>query len=258
MNALVSISGLTVTYPRAATPALRDVTLDFLQGEKLAVIGESGSGKSTLARALVDLLPPGSRRDGKIDWPEGPPAPGRDYGYVFQDPGASFDPVLSIGTQMIEVLQTHLPLGRHDARDRAAQLLVRMQIPSPALALDAFPHQFSGGQKQRIAIAIAIATGPKLLIADEPTSALDTVVQAEIVALLKDLVEADNMALLFITHDIALASGLADRIAVFRDARLVEIGSANQIIGAPREAYTRGLVATHLDLTTPVLIGVAP
>lgn len=126
------------------------------------------------------------------------------------------------------------------------------------LALDGFPHQFSGGQKQRIAIAIAIATGPKLLIADEPTSALDTVVQAEIVALLKELVTADAMTLLFITHDIALASGLADRIAVFREARLVEIGAAGQIIGAPQQAYTRSLVAAHMDLTTPVMIGAVP
>jgi peptide/nickel transport system ATP-binding protein len=258
MSVLASIDDLTVTYPRSARPALRGVSLSVMQGEKLAIIGESGSGKSTLARALVNLLPTGSRRDGSITWHGGIPAPGRDYGYVFQDPGASFDPVLTIGAQMTEVLQTHLPLDRHQARARATHLLARVQIPSPQLALDGFPHQFSGGQKQRIAIAIAIATGPKLLIADEPTSALDTVVQAEIVTLLKELVVADAMTLLFVTHDIALASGLADRIAVFHDARLVEIGAAGQIIGAPQKAYTQGLVATHLDLTTPVMIGDAP
>ncbi|WP_050528608.1 ATP-binding cassette domain-containing protein [Pseudorhodobacter aquimaris] len=258
MSALVSLEGLSVRYPRSTTPALEAVTMSVAQGEKLAIIGESGSGKSTLARALVDLLPRGSRCDGTITWQGGSPAPGRDYGYVFQDPGSSFDPILSIGAQMVEVLQTHFPLTRHDARVRAAALLARVQIPAPELALDAYPHQFSGGQKQRIAIAIAIATGPKLLIADEPTSALDTVVQAEIVALLQELVESDAMTLLFITHDIALASGLADRIAVFRNARLVEIGTANEIITAPRRSYTRGLVAAHLDLTTPVLIGDVP
>lgn len=258
MTILAAMQDLGVTYPRATGPALAGVTLDLMQGEKLAIIGESGSGKSTLARALVDLLPPASRREGRVDWLAGPPAPGRDYGYVFQDPGASFDPVLSIGAQMVEVVRAHLPLGHAAARNRAAGLLARVRIPAPEAALDAYPHQFSGGQKQRIAIAMAIATGPALLIADEPTSALDTVVQAEIVALLKELVEADAMTLLFITHDIALASGLADRIAVFHRARLVEVGAAHQIIGAARQPYTRGLVATHLDLTTPVLIGDAP
>lgn len=258
MSVLVSLDGLRVTYPRAAASALGPVTLDLHRGERLAVIGESGSGKSTLARAVVDLLPPGTRCEGHLRWADAPPAPGRDYGYVFQDPAASFDPVLSIGAQMVEVLRCHLPIGREAARARAIKLLARVRIPSPALALEGYPHQFSGGQKQRIAIALAIAAAPTLLIADEPTSALDTVVQAEIVALLALLVEADGMTLLFITHDIALASGLADRIAVVREGRLVEVGAAAQIISHPREAYTKALIAAHLDLATPPLIGAVP
>jgi peptide/nickel transport system ATP-binding protein len=258
MTPLVRLHDLSVTYPRTSRPALDRVTLDLMQGEKLAVIGESGSGKSTLARALLDLLPPGTRRAGRLDWTDSPPQPGRDVGYVFQDPGASLNPVLSIGAQLVEVLRTHLPLTRRAAKTRAIDLLDRVRIPDPALAVAGFPHQFSGGQRQRIAIALAIAAGPKLLIADEPTSALDMVVQAEIVALLTRLVDEDGMTLLFITHDIALASGLADRVAVFHDARLVETGAAAQVIGAPQADYTRTLVATHIDLETPVLIGSAP
>ena len=258
MTPLVRIRELSVRYRGAARPALHGVSLDLARGEKLAVIGESGSGKSTLARALVDLLPPKARREGLLDWPGGKPVPGRDFGYVFQDPGASLNPVLTVGAQLVEVLRTHLPVTRAAAHRRAVELLDRVRLPRPALAASGFPHQFSGGQRQRIAIALAIAAGPGLLIADEPTSALDMVVQAEIVALLAELVEEDGMTLLFITHDIALASGLADRIAVFRDARLIEIGAAGQVIGAPADAYTASLVATHIDLSTPVLIGAAP
>ena len=257
MSVLARIEGLGVTYAGAARAALEGVTLDLARGETLAVIGESGSGKTTLARALAGLLPEGARQSGRIDWPGGPPAPGRGYGYVFQDPGASLDPVMSIGAQLVEVLRCNLALGRAEARARAQDLLARVSIPEPALALAAFPHQFSGGQKQRIAIALAIAASPPLLIADEPTSALDTVVQAEITALLRDLRAADGMTLVFVTHDVALASTLADRIAVFRGARLIEEGTAAEVVHAPRADYTRSLIAAHLDLAAVPPIGAA-
>ncbi|MDT8855951.1 ABC transporter ATP-binding protein [Paracoccaceae bacterium Fryx2] len=252
---LALIEGLTVTYPRAAAPALCDVSLTIAAGERLALIGESGSGKSTLARALAGLLPPGTRSAGRILWPGGRPAAGRDYGYVFQDPGSSLNPVLSIGTHLSEVIRTHLRLPRRAARDRALALLDRVQIPHPAEALRGFPHQFSGGQRQRIAIALAIAAGPRLLIADEATSALDMLVQAEVVALLDGLVREMGMTLVFITHDMALASQMADRIAVLHEARLQEVGPARQVIDAPRAAYTRHLLAQHIDLASPRLIG---
>ena len=254
---LAHLESLTITYPRAAAPALREVSLTITAGDRLAIIGESGSGKSTLARALVGLLPPGTRSAGRILWPGGRPAPGRDYGYVFQDPGSSLNPVLSIGTQLSEVIRTHLDLPRAAAHERALALLDRVQIPHPREALRAYAHQFSGGQRQRIAIALAIAAGPRLLIADEATSALDMLVQAEVVALLDGLVREMGMTLVFITHDMALASQLADSIAVLHDARLQEAGPARQVIDAPRSAYTRHLLAQHIDLASPRLIEAA-
>ena len=156
--------------------------------------------------------------------------------------------MLGIGEQIAEGAVAHLGMDWTAARHRARELLERVRLPEPDKLLAAFPHQLSGGQRQRVAIAAAIAAGPRLLIADEATSALDTIVQAEIVSLLASLVAEEGMTLLFITHDIALASGLADRIAVFRQARLVEIGSARDTVSRPSQAYTAALIAAHLDL----------
>ena len=260
---LASLRQLSVSYRAdgAARAALEAVDLDILSGERLAIIGESGSGKSTLALALAGLLPDTARQTGEIAWPgfSGPPRAGRDIGFVFQDPGASLNPVLSIGEQIAEVARRHLGLGWRDAWQKAHDLLVRVRIPQPHAALAAYPHQLSGGQRQRVVIASAIAAGPRLLIADEPTSALDMVVQTEIVALLDGLVREDGMTLIFITHDIALASGFADRLAVFSEARLVESGPTAGVLAQPAEDYTRRLIASHIDLTTPPLIaGTAP
>ncbi|OWJ75086.1 ATP-binding cassette domain-containing protein [Haematobacter genomosp. 1] len=256
MSALASLRGLSVAY--GGTRVLHGVDLDLRTGERLALIGESGSGKSTLALALAGLLPVSARVTGQIDWASGPVRPGRDYGFVFQQPAASFDPVLSIGNQMTEVLRHHLKLAADAARGRAAELLARVGIPEPAAALRRFPHQFSGGQLQRIAIATAIAAEPHVLIADEATSALDTIVQARIVALLRALTApASGMTLLFITHDIALASGLADRIAVLEAGRLIQVGPAAEVLAAPLP-YTARLLAAHLDLESPRLVSRRP
>jgi peptide/nickel transport system ATP-binding protein len=258
---LASLRGLSVAYladGRTAT-ALDAVDLDIQAGERLAIIGESGSGKSTLALALAGLLPGNAEVAGRIAWPVfgHAPLPGRDYGFVFQDPGASLNPVLSIGEQIAEVDQRHLGMGWFEAYGRAGALLERVRIPQPDAVLRAYPHQLSGGQRQRVAIASAIAARPKLLIADEPTSSLDMIVQAEIVALLDTLVREDGMTLLFITHDIALASGFADRIAVVRNARLVESGLTADVLARPQEAYTKHLIASHIDLATTPLIAEA-
>jgi peptide/nickel transport system ATP-binding protein len=242
MSTRLALRNLTVRYPRQVDAALADISLELGPGERLAVIGESGSGKSTLALAIAGLLPRGSRLEGSIAWPElgREPSPGRDFGMVFQDPAASLDPVMEVSRQVAEVVATHLALSHWQAGRAAEQLLTRVGLP--AGAVHAFPHQLSGGQKQRVAIAAAIAARPKLLIADEPTSALDTIVQAGIVRLIGELVTQEGMSLIFISHDIALASGIADRIAVFRHGRLVEIGTTADIVNRPRDAYTRLLV----------------
>nr|WP_276315114.1 ABC transporter ATP-binding protein [Mesorhizobium jarvisii] len=249
---------MTVTYRRDgnAVAALRNISLDIVAGERLAIIGESGSGKSTLALAIAGLLPASSAVGGRIEWSGlgRPPLLGRDIGFVFQDPSASLDPVMTIGKQIAEVARTHLGLTWSQAYAKAKTLLERVRLPDPDSALHAFPHQLSGGQKQRVAIAAAIAAGPKLLIADEATSALDTIVQAEIVALIRRLVAEDGMTLLFISHDIALAAELAERIAVFRHGQLVELGATAQIVDAPTQAYTRTLLDAHIGLDAAPLL----
>lgn len=258
-SALVDVRRLSVAYPNHGHrhEALSAVSLDLRAGEKLAIIGESGSGKSTFSLALAGLLPREAEIGGTIAWPglDHAPRAGKDIGVVFQDPGSSLNPVLRIGEQVAEGARRHLRLGRRAARERALEVMTRVRIPDPKAALNAYPHQFSGGQRQRIAIAAAIAARPALLIADEVTSALDTVVQAEIAALLDTLVRDEAMTLLFVTHDIALAASLADRIAVFRQARLVEIGPTGEVIHSPREPYTRELLASRIDFTAPRLVG---
>lgn len=257
MTTLVRIADLAVTYRHASVLALSGVSLDIEAGEILAIIGESGSGKSTLARAIADLLPERTKVAGDRRWPDltGAPRAGRDIGTVFQDPGSSLNPVLSIGEQVGEGARRHLGLGRRAADAEVARLLSRVHLPEPERIAHAFPHQLSGGQRQRVAIAAAIAARPRLLIADEVTSALDVVVQAAIVDLLVELVRADGMTLVFVTHDLALASGIADRVAVMANGRLVELGAVDEVVAAPKAAETAALIAAHIDLATSPLIG---
>ncbi|WP_105415494.1 ABC transporter ATP-binding protein [Neorhizobium sp. T25_27] len=255
MSTLCQIRNLSVTYRGQTLPALNQIDLGIAAGERLAIIGESGSGKSTLARALAGLLPPGARLAGEMRWSSGqPPLPGRDLGFVFQDPSSSLNPVLSVGEQVAEGARRHLGLSWKAADARALDMLERVHLPQPDKAMRAFPHQLSGGQRQRVAIAAALAAKPGILIADEATSALDMVVQAEIVSLLDELVREAGMTLIFITHDIGLASGFANRVAIFKDGGLVEAGPTGLVLSSPREAYTRTLIASHRDLATPPLI----
>lgn len=251
MSIRLSIKNLGVSYQRDGheIEALKNVSIDLHAGECLAVIGESGSGKSTLALAVAGLLPSTAKREGDIDWPAlgRRPENGRDIGFVFQDPSASLNPVLTIGEQIAEVARTHLALTWREAFRLAADLLGRVRLPEPETVARAYPHQLSGGQKQRVAIAAAIIARPSLLIADEATSALDTIVQAEIVALIKRLVMEDAMSLMFISHDIALAAHLADRIAVFRHGRMLESGETGGLLRSPKHPYTRTLSETSFD-----------
>ncbi|MER9304657.1 ABC transporter ATP-binding protein [Mesorhizobium sp. M0496] len=225
----------------------------------ISMIGESGDDGviSPLAGEMSGRTEGGVTERQPLKFNTAPsctPVLGRDIGFVFQDPSASLDPVMTVGKQIAEVARTHLGLTWAEAYAKAKNLLERVRLPDPDAALRAFPHQLSGGQKQRVAIAAAIAAGPKLLIADEATSALDTIVQAEIVALIRRLVAEDGMTLLFISHDIALAAELAERIAVFRYGQLVELGTTAQIINAPGQAYTRALLDAHIGLDAKPLL----
>ncbi len=248
---LFAAAGLTVAYRRDGRDgaALNHVDLDVAEGETMAIIGESGSGKTTLARAIVGLLPAEASVAGRLFWPTLPSGPvlGKDIGFVFQDPAASLDPLLRVGEQIAEVAQAHLGMSWRDAFIHAEGLLAQVSLPDPASLLSAYPHQLSGGQKQRVAIAAAIAAKPRLLITDEATSALDTVVQAGIVTLIREIVTAEGMSLLFITHDIALAAQVAQRLVVLRNGRLVEAGLTPDILASPQEAYTRQLIEAHAD-----------
>lgn len=245
---LLTLDRLTVRYADGQLMALDGVSLDVAAGERLAVIGESGSGKSTLARAITGILPPSAAISGQIRWDRQSrrPRPGREVGLVFQDPSASLDPVMAAGDQIAEVARAHRAASWAEAHAIAIALLGKVGLP--ASIANAFPHQLSGGQKQRVALAAALAARPRLLIADEATSALDTIVQAEVVALLDDLVRSEGLTLIFISHDIALASQLVDRIAVFKDARLVEVGATEAVLSRPQNSYTRVLIDAHLGI----------
>jgi peptide/nickel transport system ATP-binding protein len=252
MTPVLNIRGLSVIYrrDRQEIEALSGVDLDVGAGEKLAIIGESGSGKSTLALAIAGLLPASAKIAGRIEWPalSRSPVNGRDIGFVFQDPSASLDPVMAVGEQIAEVAHAHRDMDWRQACALAEALLARVKLPEPAALRKAYPHQLSGGQKQRVAIAAAIAGRPRILIADEATSALDTIVQQDIVALIRQLADEDGMSLLFITHDMALASEIADRIAVFRNGWLVEAAATEALVASPQQAYTRSLLQAHLGL----------
>jgi peptide/nickel transport system ATP-binding protein len=185
------------------------------------------------------------------------PKNGKDIGFVFQDAGASLNPVLTVGRQVAEVARVHLGLDRKTAMQRAAALFAQVRLPHPEVLLKAYPHQLSGGQRQRVGIAAAIAANPTLLIADEPTSALDTIVQAEIVRLIGALVSETGMSLLIVTHDIALAARIADRIVVLRGGAIVEQGPVATLVETPQAEYTRSLLDACLTLADAGAAGAA-
>jgi peptide/nickel transport system ATP-binding protein len=238
------------------------VSLTVARGEVLALVGESGCGKSVTALSILRLVP----RPGRIDRGEihldghdvrALPIPalrrvrGRIAAMIFQEPATSLNPVLTAGAQVTEAIRLHERVSRRAARDRARALLEEVGIPDPAERLDAFPHQLSGGMKQRVMIAMALATRPKLLIADEPTTALDVTVQAQILALLRDLQQRLGMAILLITHDFGIVNELADRVAVMYAGAIVEEGGRHDVLARPRHPYTRGLLRSMPALARP-------
>ena len=256
MSALLEVEHLAVDFLDAGQTvrAVRDVGFVLQPGARLALLGESGCGKTVSMMAIAGLLADNARQRGTVRWPalDALPVLGRDIGVVFQDPMSSLNPVLTIGEQIAEVGMTHLGHDQAAAWHHAHDLLERVGIASARERLKAFPHELSGGQRQRVAIAMAIAAGPKLLIADEPTTALDTVVQAQIMALIDALVRDTGMALLLVTHDIALARSIAQQAVVMRHGEVVETASMDDIVQRPRHEYTQSLIAASLDIDRPV------
>ncbi len=255
MSVLLQVEQLAVDFLDAGhtVTAVREASFSLANGARLALLGESGSGKTVSMMAVAGLLPDNARQRGLIRWPalDVPPLLGRDIGVVFQDPMSSLNPVLTVGEQIAEVGMTHLGQDKAAAWAHACELLERVGIPDAPRRLGAYPHQLSGGQRQRVAIAMAIAAGPKLLIADEPTTALDTVVQGQIMALIDGLVRDTGMALLLVTHDIALARGVATHGIVMHQGVVVESASMDDIVQRPAHAYTQSLIAASLDLDRP-------
>ena len=254
---LLSVDGLTVQFPtrRGTLTAIEDVTFDVAPGEILGMVGESGAGKSMTGAAVIGLLePPGRISAGQIRL-EGQridnlsPAQmrrirGRQIGAIFQDPLTSLNPVLTVGKQLIETIQTHLGLDRTAARARAIDWLTRVGIPAPEKRIDTYPHQYSGGMRQRVVIALALCTEPRLIIADEPTTALDVSVQAQIIALLRELARETGAAVILVTHDMGVIAETADRVAVMYSGRIVELGPVAEVIAHPSHPYTVGLMAS--------------
>jgi oligopeptide/dipeptide ABC transporter ATP-binding protein len=233
--------------------AVNGVSFEVNAGETLGIVGESGCGKSVTALALLGLLPRAGRvtsgtarfagRDLiKLKDREMRRLRGRQIAMIFQDPMTSLNPVLTIGRQIREPLETHFGLSRKQATARAGELLDRVGIPSPKARLMDYPHQFSGGMRQRAMIAMALACKPKLLIADEPTTALDVTIQAQILTILRELVTEEDTALIMITHDLGVVAGMCERVNVMYAGMFMETGSAEQLFETPRHPYTLGLL----------------
>ncbi len=240
--------------PRHEVHAVRDVSLQLMHGETLAVVGESGSGKSTLARMLVGLTAPtrGSIAIEGRDWRElhaaGPRTFGRTIQYVFQDPVASLNPRRTIGQILDAPLRLLHDYDRSKRQRRMRDLLDAVRLP--ANTLERYPHEFSGGQAQRIAIARALAAEARIVVLDEPVSALDVSVQAQVLLLLEDLKREFALSYMFISHDLAVVEAIADRVAVMYLGEVVEMGRARELFAAPQNEYTRNLLASAPRLAT--------
>jgi len=252
---LLSVEDLNVRFwtRRGTVHAVNGITFDIAPGETLGIVGESGCGKSVTSLAILGLL----SRNGRVDSGRAVfqgrdlirqsdralrTVRGKEIAMIFQDPMTSLNPVLTVGRQIREALETHFGMDRKQAEATATEALERVGIPSPEVRIKDYPHQFSGGMRQRAMIAMALACKPKLLIADEPTTALDVTIQAQILDLLRALVAEENAALILITHDLGVVAGMCERVNVMYAGMFMETGSADQLFATPRHPYTLGLL----------------
>ena len=263
MGTLLEISKLEVRF--GAVEAVRGVSLSVDEGEVLGLVGESGSGKSATALAIMGLLPKTAKAAGEVCWrgesreaglmQESPEwmrtIRGREIAIIFQEPMTALNPVMTVGRQVAECAEAHARrLTRREAKRKAIEAMEAVAIPNVAERYCDYPHQFSGGQRQRILIAMALINRPRLLIADEPTTALDVTVQAQILKLLAELQREYGLAMLFISHDLAVVGQVAGRVAVMRGGEVVETGECSRVLAAPEHPYTRTLLAAVPTLRT--------
>lgn len=254
---LLKIRNLTVAFPSPDgedKKVVNGIDLDVAKGECRAIVGESGSGKSLTCLSVLGLLPENARTSGAIHFNGADlltrseaqlrSVRGKEIGLVYQDPMAALNPLKTIGAQLREPLRIHLGMSRHEADRAAVDLMGRVGIPRPGERLRDYPFEFSGGMRQRIVIAMAVACNPQLILADEPTTALDVSVQAQVLDLLRDLVDELGLGLLLISHDLAVVAGIADQVTVMRCGDVVERGQVDELFAAPQQDYTRTLLAS--------------
>jgi peptide/nickel transport system ATP-binding protein len=259
---LLQVQNLIVEFPgrRGTLRALDDISFEIAPGEILGVVGESGAGKSLTGAAIIGLLEPPGRIGGgqillegqridQLPYEQMRHIRGRKIGAIFQDPLTSLNPLYTVGRQLIETIQAHLPVSHAEARQRAISLLQDTGIPAAEQRIEHFPHQFSGGMRQRVVIALALAAEPKLIVADEPTTALDVSIQAQIILLLKNICKKRGAAVMLITHDMGVIAETCDRVAVMYAGRIAEIGPVHEVINHPAHPYTAGLMAAIPDIT---------
>jgi peptide/nickel transport system ATP-binding protein len=256
MTDLLEVQDLSVSFatPRGPVPVLDGVSLSVREGEVVGLVGESGSGKSVTALSILGLLGEQGRIVGgqiRLDGRDLVPLPerewlrvrGRQIAMVFQEPMTSLNPLLPVGRQVAEVLEEHLGLGRREALTRAVEMFRDVGIPDPGRRVSDYPHQLSGGMRQRVMIAMAMACRPRLIIGDEPTTALDVTIQAQILALLRDLGRAAGTAVLLISHDLGVMAAMASRVVVMYAGQVVEEAPTRELFREPRHPYTRLLLA---------------
>lgn len=249
---LLDVSHLCIEY--AGAPTVQDVSFDLAEGEILAIVGESGSGKTTVIRALLNCLPRSGRIssggvtfDGRdllgLSEKEWRSLRGSKISMIFQDSGNMMNPVKTIGHQYIEYIRTHSALDKKQAREMAVEKLALMNLPDPENIMDSYTFELSGGMRQRVGIAMAITFQPRLLLADEPTSALDVTTQAQIVGEMMFITRGSGASMIIVTHNLGVASCLADKVMVMKNGKAVEYGPVSEVMEQPRDDYTKALLA---------------